>query len=61
MENSTKKRRNFLKTGAALGLFGSILSFNPIRILASSRKSTEKKIKIITHPDAVKRNNKGQS
>lgn len=61
MEKSNEnKRRNFLKTGAFAGLIG-VISFNPVKMFAAGKRSSENKIEVKVHPDAVQRNKKGTS
>lgn len=55
-------RREILKAGAVAGFLGSILSFKPMKMFASTAKrSTDEKIIVTVHPDAVQRNRKGKA
>jgi len=61
-KNRKNNRREILKAGAVAGFLGSIISFNPMKILASTAKrSNDEKIKVTVHPDAVQRNRKGKA
>ena len=54
-----ENRRNFLKTSALTGFAGLIAGLNPMKLFSEAKVTKKGKVKVVIHPEAVKRNKKG--
>jgi len=60
-DDSKIARRKMLKTSVFGSLAGLFLAVNPAKLFSSQKNTERKKLKVFTHPLAIKRNNKDKS
>jgi|GEM_PF-3460908 len=61
MNDKIKTRRDMLKATAVGSLAGLLTAINPVKLLSSSKREVQSKLKVKIHPLAIKRNNKDKS